>query len=110
MEQAVGMTIAMNEVLQDANKSGTSLRSISAGLSSITVSSKDGSIQLTKAGKALKEIAGIDVWDKQTGSIMNMYDVMDELSNKWNTLSEDERTALGVSIAGKNIYILRTNQ
>ena len=101
MQEATAMTVAMNEVLQDASRTGTSLKSISAGLSGVAVSSKDGSIQLTKSGKALKEIAGIDVWNEKTGEIMDMYDVMDQLSEKWGDLSEAEQNALGTAISGK---------
>ena len=101
MEESVGMAVAMNEVLQDAGRSGNALKSISAGMAGLTVSAKDGSIQLTKAGMAMKEIAGIEVWNQKTGEIKDMYEVMDELSVKWDDLSEAEQTALGTSIAGK---------
>ena len=101
MEKSVAMVVAMNEVLQNAGKSGNSLKSISAGLSGLTVSAKDGSIQLTKSGMALKEIAKIDVWNKKTGEIKDMYSVMDELADKWDGLSEAEQNALGTAIAGK---------
>ena len=101
MEESVAMSVALNEILQDAGRSGNALKSMSAGMSGLTVSTKDGTIQLTKAGKAMKEIAGIDVWNERTGEVKNMYEVMDELSLKWNDLSEAEQTALGTSIAGK---------
>lgn len=103
LEQSTAMIVAMNEVLQDANKSGNSIKSISAGLSGVAVSAKDGSIQLTKSGKALKEIAGIDVWNEKTGEIKNMYQVVDELYEKWDELSEAERVSLGTTIAGRKI-------
>lgn len=101
MEKSVAMVVAINEVLQNAGKSGNALKSISAGLSGLTVSAKDGSIQLTKSGKALKEIAKIDVWNQKTGEMKDMYSVMDELATKWDDLSEAEQTALGTAIAGK---------
>ena len=101
MEKSVAMTVAMNEVLQNAGKSGNALKSISAGISGLTVSAKDGSIQLTKSGKALKEIAKIDVWNQKTGEMKDMYSVMDELATKWDDLSEAEQTALGITMAGK---------
>ena len=101
MEESVGMVVAMNEVLQDSSKSGNALKSISAGLAGVGVSAKDGTVQLTKSGMALKEIAGIDVWNKKTGEIKDMYEIMDELYDKWDDLSEAEQNALGTAIAGK---------
>lgn len=100
----------MNEVTQDASKTGNALKTISANMAGVNVSLKDGKIQSNKTAKALKEIAGIDVWNKQTGEIKDMYTVMDELNGKWGDLTEAQQSALGVTIAGKNIYILRTNQ
>ena len=91
----------MNEVLQDSSKSGNALKSISANMAGVTVSAKDGTIQMNKSAKALKEIAGIEVWNKQTGEIKDMYEVMDELSGKWDSLSEVQQNALGTTIAGK---------
>ncbi len=101
MEESVAMAVAMNEVLQDSSKSGNALKSISANMAGVTVSAKDGTIQMNKSAKALKEIAGIEVWNKQTGQIKDMYEVMDELSGKWDSLSEVQQNALGTTIAGK---------
>ena len=109
MQESVGMITAMNEVTQDARKTGTALKTISANMAGVNVSAKDGTIQANKTAKTLKKIAGIDVWNKQTGEIKDMYTVMDELNGKWGDLSEAQRSALGVTIAGKIFTFLRTN-
>lgn len=51
---------------------------------------------MNKSAKALKEIADIEVWNKQTGQVKDMYSVMDELSGKWDSLSEAQQNALGI--------------
>ena len=109
MEESVGMIVAMNEITQNAGKTGNALKTISANMAGVTISAKDGTIQSNKVAKALKEIAGIDVWNKQTGEVKDMFTVMDELEGKWGTLSEAEQNALGVTIAGKIFTFLRTN-
>ncbi len=101
MEESVGMITAMNEITQDSRRTGTALKTISANMAGVTTSAKDGTIQTNKAAKALKEIAGIDVWNKQTGEIKDMYTVMDELNGKWGDLSEAQQNALASTIAGK---------
>ena len=101
MEESVGMITAMNEITQDSRRTGTALKTISANMAGVTTSAKDGTIQTNKAAKALKEIAGIDVWNKQTGEIKDMYSVMDELNGKWGDLSEAQQNALASTIAGK---------
>ena len=110
MEESVGMITAMNEITQNAGKTGNALKTFSANMAGVTISAKDGTIQSNKVAKALKEIAGIDVWNKQTGEVKDMFTVMDELEGKWGTLSEAEQNALGVTIAGKIFTFLRTNQ
>ena len=109
MEESVGMIVAMNEITQDASKTGNALKTISANMAGVNASAKDGTIQANKTAKALKEIAGIEVWDKKTGEVKDMFTVMDELEGKWGTLSEAEQNALGVTIAGKIFTFLRTN-
>ena len=101
MEESVGMVIGMNEIVQDSGKTGNALKTISANLAGVSASAKDGTIQTNKTAKALKEIAGIEVWNKQTGEIKDMYSTMDELHSKWSTLNEDQQNALGTAIAGK---------
>ena len=101
MEKSVGMIVAMNEVTQNASKTGNALKTISSNMAGVSVSAKDGTLQTNKTAKALKEIAGIDVWNKQTGEIKDMYTVMDELNGKWGDLSEAQRNALATTIAGK---------
>ena len=101
MEESVGMITAMNEITQNAGKTGNALKTISANMAGVSTSAKDGTLQSNKAAKALKEIAGIDVWDKKTGEVKDMFTVMGELEGKWGTLSEAEQNALGVTIAGK---------
>ena len=70
-------------------------------MAGVRTSLKDGSIQANKTALALKDIAGIEVWNKQTGEIKDMYSTMDELASKWDTLNEDQQNALGATIAGK---------
>ena len=101
MEESVGMITAMNEITQNAGKTGNALKTISANMAGVTTSAKDGTLQTNKAAKALKEIAGVDVWNKQTGEIKDMYTVMDELNGKWGDLSEAQQNALATTIAGK---------
>ena len=68
-------------------------------LTGLKTSAKDGSIGLNKTAKALKKV-GIDVLDS-SGNVRDMTDIMDELGNKWDTLSKKDRLALGEAIAGK---------
>lgn len=102
MEESVAMIVAMQESLQDSSKVGNALKTISANMSGVVASAKTGEVQANKTAKVLKEMAGIDVWNKQTGEVKDMYSVMDELHGVWGDLNEDQRSAIAQTIAGKN--------
>ena len=101
MEESVGMIVAMQESLQDSSKVGNALKTISANMSGVVASAKTGEVQANKTAKVLKEMAGIDVWNKQTGEVKDMYSVMEELHGVWGDLTEDQRSAIAQTIAGK---------
>lgn len=91
----------MNEVLQDASKSGNSLKSISANMSGVVASLKTGDVQANKSAKVLEKLTGIKLFDKTTGEVQDMYSVMDQLSEKWGSLTDAEQNAIGNTLAGK---------
>lgn len=103
LSDSVAMITAANEPLQDPEKVGNGLRTIAMRLAGVSVKAKDGSVELNNTGKALRDIAGIDVYeDKKTGKIKGMVKILDEVKQKWGSLQDDERMALSESIAGKN--------
>lgn len=101
MEDAIAMIIGMQEVTQNAEKTGTSIKSIGTSLSSVKTSLKDGTIQANKTNLAFKEIGNIDIWNKQTGEIKSTIDVLTELSGKWDDLTTAQKTAIAESASGK---------
>ncbi|CEQ01738.1 TP901 family phage tail tape measure protein [[Clostridium] sordellii] len=64
---------------------------------------KDGETVLNDTGKALKDLAGIDVFeDEQQTQVKDMVTILDELNEKYDGLSEKDQLALGEKISGKN--------
>ncbi|MGL5191672.1 MAG: phage tail tape measure protein [Cetobacterium sp.] len=103
MEDSVGMIVAANEAVQDSAKVGTGIKSIATNLGAVKASAKDGTIEMNRTAKALKEIAGIEVWNKQTGEVKDMTTTLNELNKVWDTsLTQAEKMALAEGIAGKN--------
>ena len=101
MEKQIAMSVAMNEVMQDASKTGNSLKSISANMSGVIFSLKEGDVQANKSAKALEKLTGIKLFDETTGNVMDMYEAMDKLSGKWDDLTEAEKSTIAQTIAGK---------
>lgn len=101
MEDSVAMIVGANESIQNSEKVGTSLKTIAANLGSVKASAKDGTMEMNRTAKALKSIAGIDVWNKQTGEVKTMTETLSDLNKVWGELSQAEKIALSEGIAGK---------
>ena len=106
---ATAMITAANLSLQNGARVGNGLKSISVNLASMKTNAKDGTMELNKTAKGLKEIAGIEVYsDKSKGDIKDMVTILDEVHGKWKDLNEDQRNALSESIAGKYTEFILT--
>lgn len=102
IEEAVAIIAAGNESLQNPEKLGNAAKTIASRLSGIGYSTKEGRAEINKTGKALKDLAGIDIFkDKQKGQIKDMYQIFEELAEVWDTLNDEDKFALGEAIAGK---------
>ena len=106
MEKQIAMSVAMNEVMQDASKTGNSLKSISANMSGVIFSLKEGDVQANKSAKALEKLTGIKLFDETTGNVMDMYEAMDKLSGKWDDLTEAQKSSIAQTIAGRKLFLL----
>ena len=98
--QAISYAMGTNESIQNAEKTGNSLKTIITNLNGLRTSAKDGTIQTNRTAKSLKEIAGIDVFDKQTGQVKDMNTILSEVAEKYKTLSKNQKLALAESIGG----------
>lgn len=85
--QTLGLMTGMTEVTRNAATSATSLNRIQSRFNQIL----DGSSSVGKKLTSWYESHGIDVYDKQTGQLRSMYDVLGDVSKQWNTLGENER-------------------
>ena len=103
LRDSAALITAANEPLQDPSKVGNGLRTIAMRMAGVASSAKDGTIKTNQTAKALKTIAGIDIYsDKKAGKIKSMIQVFDELMPKWKNFSDEQRYALGEALAGKN--------
>lgn len=82
-------------------KTGTALKSIAVNLAGVKASAKEGTLEANKTNKAFKQLANIDIWNKQTGEIKGTMDVLGELNTKWKDLNDDQRNGIAEAAAGK---------
>lgn len=101
MEETIALITGANKTLQDAGVAGNGLKSIAINLAGIKTDAYTGEIALNKTALALKEIAGIDVFeDKQKTKVKDMVVILDELYERWGDFSEKEQLGLAEAIAG----------
>lgn len=97
---------------QSANVVGTSFRSIFARIQGLMMGEtlEDG-VDLNKYSEALAKV-GINVLDA-TGNLRDMNSILDEMGQKWSTLSQTQQTALAQTVAGvwqyNNLVTLMNN-
>ena len=105
MSESMAMIISAQETTQDASKVGNSLKSLAVNLQGVKTNAKTGTIELNKTAMALKKYANIDVVG-QNGEIKSSFEVLTELSEKWESLDKKTKSGLSEAIAGKIINIL----
>lgn len=88
---------------QSEDTVGTGLRTIFSRLQGLSLGEtlEDGTT-LTKYSKALATI-GVDIKD-QTGNLKDMNQILDEIGQKWQTLTKDQQVALAQTVGGVRQY------
>ena len=102
MTDTIALIGGANKVLQDPEVVGNGLKSIAINMAGLKVDAKSGEIALNKTATALKNIAGINIFedDAQT-QVKDMAQLMDEVYDVWGKLNDRQKIALSEAIAGK---------
>ena len=99
---SVAIISAANESIQDPQRVGNGLKTIALNLSGMKTNARTGAMELNKTAKALKDIAGIDVFtDKSKTQTKDMMTLMNEIKGKWGELTDAQQKALSEGVAGK---------
>lgn len=102
LSDSIAMISSANESLQDPSRIGNGLRSLAVNFAGIKANAKEGTLEMNKSAKALKEIAGINIFtDKSKTSVKDMMTLMDEIYNKWDGLTDVQQKGLSEALAGK---------
>ena len=102
LSDSIAMISSANESLQDPSRIGNGLRSLAVNFAGIKTNAKEGTVEMNKSAKALKEIAGIDIFtDSSKTSVKDMMTLMDEIYDKWDSLTDVQQKGLSEGLAGK---------
>ena len=108
--ESIALITAANHSIQDGSKIATSFKTLSTNLQGVNFDAKKGVTGLNKYGKALKQLAGIDVFtDKTKTATKSTFQILKELEVASKKMTDADRTALFSTIAGKhNISVLES--
>lgn len=98
VEQAVGIVTAANSTIQDPERVGTALKTISMRLRGVEEDGSSITGLAPKLEKVFNSFGESIMLDENT--FKSTFDIMDTLSNKWETLSDMERANLVYLIGG----------
>lgn len=87
LDEVLGLMTGGVEITRNATKMGRGLVSVQSRLNQIT----DESSSVGKALSDWYEQHGIDVYDKQTGQIRSLYEILSDLAPKWKDLTKNEQ-------------------
>lgn len=100
-QETMSLLTGAYEVLQD-ERVAKGISVIGLRISGLNESlEKEAGLQST-VNDALMKYAKISVFDEQTGQLRDYYDILDDLSRVWDSLSKNAQTYLTTQLAGKN--------
>lgn len=104
MEQVSSIIATVSSVTRESAESiGTSYKTIFARMGDLKLGAKDeDGIGLGQVSKSLESI-GVEVLDA-SGDLREMGDIITDLGNKWQGMSNAEKTAIAQVVAGKRQY------
>ena len=106
LEETIALITAGNAVLQDPERVGNGLKTISMRIRGATTEleaageSTEGMAESTAAlRKEVMALAGVDIMENDT-TFKNTYQILDELSTKWSDLTDIQQASLTELLAG----------
>ena len=108
LEEAVALTAAANTIVQDADSVGTSLKTTSMRLRGTSTEileaeglDTDGAVaSKSKLQSQIKAISGVDILT-QSGEYKSTYEILSQIAEVWEDISDVDQAALLELIAGK---------
>lgn len=111
LEQTIALITAANSVVQDPDVVGTSFKTISMRIRGATTELEkagldtDGMAESTaKLREEMLALSGIDIM-KDATTFKSTYNILDELANKWENLTDIQQASVTELIAGRHHYL-----
>lgn len=98
LEESIGLTVAANASIQNVEKVGNSLKTVSMRIRGI---SEDSGEAIPKLDGLIKRITGVDMMEDQN-TFKSTYQIMLEISKVWKQLTDTNRATLLEALFGKH--------
>lgn len=104
LSEAIALTTAGNEIIQDPEKMGTSLKTISARIrgakSELEEEGEEMTMTVSKLRDEIKSISGVEIMLDEH-SFRSTYDILNDLSKVWKDLNDTDQARIGEMLGGK---------
>lgn len=107
LEQTIGLITAANSVVQDPDSVGTAFKTISMRIRGATTELEEAGLDMdgmaestAKLQEEIMALSGIDIMENKD-TFKSTYDILDELSSKWQDLTDIQQASITELIAGK---------
>lgn len=98
LAQSSALITTGTEVLRNPEQVANGLKTISMRLRGIA--DENGEL-VPKMEELVKNLAGVDITDKQTGNIRSTFDILNDIGKVWDNLNDKQQALLAENIAGK---------
>lgn len=102
LDETIGLLTAGYEVLQD-ERVAKGIQTIGLRIAGLNEDLEGTAGFANDASKALEKYAGISIWEEETGELKSTYDILQEVSEKWDEIGKKSgaQQALLNELAGK---------
>ena len=108
IDQSIGMIVAANDVAQSPEQVGNALkvlslriRGASAELEAMGEDADGAATSTAKLQAEIKALSGVDIM-KDRDTFKSTYEILDELADKWGSLTDVSKASILEDLAGKN--------
>lgn len=108
LSQSIALITAANTVVQDPDAIGTALKTVSMRIRGAKTELEDAgldtdgmAVSVSKLREEIQALSGVDIM-KDKDTFKATYDILDEISSKWNELTDIQQASITELIAGKH--------